>query len=68
MWELAQAIGGQLRTMGDRVIGLDFGAAFAMADAMGVPRAAVGQLLPGVEAAAVTALNRQIREAGDADD
>lgn len=61
VWALAQHLDGQLRVAGlGAVIGFDMGAALAMAHALGVPAAAVAELLPAVEAAMVQKLAEQI--------
>lgn len=56
---MSQRLGGQLRVSGAAVIGFDFTAALAMADALGTDRRAVAELLPEIEAAMVRALNKQ---------
>ena len=60
VWDLAQHLDGQVRvaSMGG-VIGFDLTAALAMARALGVPQAAVAELLPTVEAAMVVRLNEK---------
>lgn len=45
------------------VLGIDIVAALALAGAMGLPPAAVAEWLPAVEAVAVRAINRRIRDA-----
>jgi hypothetical protein len=45
------------------VLGVDLPAALALAGAMGLPLAAIAEWLPGVEAVAVRAINRRIRDA-----
>lgn len=57
MADLAERLGGQVRTAGSAVIGFDMGAALALGAALGVPALAVAELLPGVEAAMVSAAN-----------
>jgi len=42
------------------VIGWDMSAAFALADALGVPPAAAAELLPVIEAVMVAKLNEQM--------
>lgn len=43
-------LGGQVRSDWGHVMGWDFGAALAMARALGVPEAAVAEFLPWIEA------------------
>ena len=62
MWDLACRLGGQLRVIPGAVIGLDLTAAFALADAMGIERLAVAELLPDIEAAMVETLNKRLGE------
>lgn len=59
-------MGHQLRVMSvgmgtPAVIGFDMTAAFALAKGLGISRAAVAQLLPIVEAAAIPAMNSRMR-------
>ena len=60
MWDLAQRMGGQVRAVPGGVVGWDMTAALAMADALGVSALAAAEMLPALEAAAVTAINKQI--------
>ena len=60
MWDLAQRMGGQVRVVPGGVVGWDMTAAIAMADALGVSTLAAAEMLPALEAAAVTAINKQI--------
>ena len=55
-------MGGQLRGQlpRRRVVGWDMTAALALADALGVSPLAAAEILPALEPAAVTAINRQI--------
>ena len=62
MWDLVLRLGHQLRVSDGRVLGFDFGAAFALAAAMGVPAPAVAEWLPRIEAAAVREMNRSKQE------
>ena len=57
MWSLTNRLGGQLRLFGHRVVGFDMTAALAMADALGIHKRAVMELLPGVESAMVRKLS-----------
>lgn len=61
-WELIRRSQNQLRIIDGAVIGFDFGAILALADATGVNRAAVGEWLPNVEAVAVTKMNERMKE------
>ncbi len=64
--ELIPRLESQLRVVsrpeGLLVLGVDIVAVLALAGATGLPPAAVAAWLPAVEAAAVHALNRQIRD------
>ena len=60
MWDLAQRMGGQVRVAPGGVVGWDMTAALAMADALGISALAAAEMLPALEAAAVTAINKQI--------
>ena len=53
-------MGGQVRVVPGGVVGWDMTAALAMAAALGVSRLAAAEMLPALEAAAVTAINKQI--------
>jgi hypothetical protein len=67
VWALVERLGGQLRVAsgmgGGAVLGVDLGAALALGAAMGIPRAAVAELLPVIEAAMVKALGEQAERA-----
>jgi hypothetical protein len=56
---LARKLGGQLRVNGSTLLGFDMTTALAMAEALGVDRRAVAELLPIIEGAMV----RKISEA-----
>ena len=60
VWRLTGLLDGQIRVIPGAVVGFDLTAALAAADAMGIDRAAVVELLPVIEARMVAALNRQI--------
>jgi hypothetical protein len=64
--ELIPRLETQLRVVsspeGLLVLGIDIVAALALAEATGLPPAAVANWLPAVEAAAVRGINRQIRD------
>lgn len=58
-------LGGQIRIASGltaRVIGWDFNAAFSLADALGIPRLAVAEILPDLEGVMVRKLNEQAEE------
>lgn len=57
-------LGHQLRTDFGTVVGFDYGAAFALASASGVPPAAVAEFLPRIEASAVSAMNEMAKRNG----
>lgn len=60
VWDLALRVSGQLRVAGlGGVIGLDLGAALAMAAALGIDGMAVAELLPAIETRLVQALNKR---------
>ena len=63
IWDLVQRLGGQLRILagfgGVSVIGWDMAAVWPLADALGLDRWLVGQVLPEIEAAAVAAMNER---------
>jgi hypothetical protein len=65
--ELIPRLETQLRVVvgadGLHVLGIDIVAALALADATGLPPAAVAEWLPAVEAVAVRAINQRIRDA-----
>ena len=60
-------IGGQVRTDWGHVTGWDFGAALAMARALGVTPAAVAEFLPWIEAEMVKGRAAQRDADGDGD-
>lgn len=65
IWDLVTRLGGQMRvTAAGTVVGWDFGAALAMASALGINPAPVAEILPALEAVMVRALNEQ-REVND---
>lgn len=58
-------LGGQIRVasgMTAMVIGWDFNAAFALGDALGIPRIVLAEFLPDLEGVMVRKLNEQARE------
>jgi hypothetical protein len=65
VWDLVQRSGGQLRATSGVVIGYDMAAVLAMAVALGVPGAAVVELVPAVEAVMVRSSNKKRGEAGE---
>lgn len=64
VWDLVGRLGGQLRIAPGAVIGWDMGAAITLGVALGVPAAAIAELLPGIEAVMVRKLNEQVDKAG----
>lgn len=57
VWDLVMRCGGQLRATSGKVIGYDMTAVMAMGDALGVPRPAIAEWLPGIEAEMQKAIN-----------
>lgn len=57
VWELVGLLGGQVRAVPGAVIGFDMVAAFASAEALGIPLRPVAELLPHIEIAMVTRFN-----------
>lgn len=59
-------LGGQIRVvsgmMSTSYVGWDLNAAFALGDALGIPRLAVAELLPEIEAVAMSKMNEQARD------
>ncbi|HCY99797.1 MAG TPA: hypothetical protein DHV56_07385 [Rhodobacter sp.] len=66
VWDLVGRLGGQVRVSLGAVLGWDMGAAFALAQALGVNMLIVAELLPEIEAVMVRKLNEQLRD-GQAD-
>jgi hypothetical protein len=60
MWDVVPRLTGQVRAIPGAVLGLDFTAALAIAEALGVPPMAAAEWLPGIEAALVAAMNARI--------
>jgi hypothetical protein len=58
-------LGGQLRAIPGAVLGLDMGAALAMAQALGVDALVAAELLPAIEAVMVRKLNERIEVSKD---
>ncbi|KUJ85967.1 hypothetical protein AVO45_03065 [Ruegeria marisrubri] len=56
-------LGGQLRVLPGAVIGWDLSAALALGHALGIPPAAMAELVPVMEAVMVTKLNEQMEHA-----
>lgn len=60
-WDVACKCAGQLRlSPGGSVVGLDFPAAFTLAEALGYDRAGLAELLPAIEVGMVKAINERI--------
>jgi hypothetical protein len=64
VWDLALRCENQLRAIPGAVLGLDLGAALALARALAIDLAAVADLLPRVEAGMIHALNERLRSDG----
>lgn len=66
VWDLVLRLGGQWRMIsgmgGAHVLGWDMGAALPLADALGLDRWLVAQILPDVETAATAAMNEAMRD------
>ncbi|WCR08925.1 hypothetical protein JHW45_11535 [Paracoccus stylophorae] len=60
VWDLVGRLGGQLRVLPGAVVGWDLSAALALGNALGVPPAAAGELLPVIEAVMVAKLNEKM--------
>lgn len=62
VWDLVSRLQGQLRIassgLGGAVVGIDMNAAFTLAEALGVDRRAVAELLPVIEAGLVRGCRR----------
>jgi hypothetical protein len=61
-WDVLLRCSGQLRAMPGLVLGIDFGAAFAVAAALGYDAGALAELLPAAEAGMVAAINTRLME------
>jgi hypothetical protein len=61
-WDLLCRSGNQLRLFGRSAIGLDLGAARAIADALGLSGPACAEILTDAEPTVVAALNRAIEQ------
>ena len=57
VWDLVGRLLGQMRVTTGAVTGIDMGAAFAMADALGINPLIVAEWLPAVETRLVKAMN-----------
>jgi hypothetical protein len=62
VWDLVGRLGGQLRVSPGAVLGWDMGAAFALAQALGVNTLILAELLPEIEVVMVRKLNEQLSE------
>ena len=61
-WDLLQRCSNQLRIAGRSVVGIDLGAALALAEVLGVSTVAAAEILTDAEPFVVAALNRAISE------
>jgi hypothetical protein len=62
-WDLLRRCGNQLRLAGRSVIGIDLGAALALAEALGLSPLVTAEILSDAEPVVVTAVNRAIEQA-----
>jgi hypothetical protein len=60
-WDVLLRCSGQIRVIPGAVIGIDFGAAFAVAAALGYDTIALAELLPAGEAGMIAALNERLK-------
>lgn len=60
IWDLLERCGGQIRMGSTGPVGLDFGAAFLMADALGFSRSATAEFLPAAEAGFMRGILKQM--------
>jgi hypothetical protein len=58
---LALRLGGQLRAVPTAILGWDFGAALAMARALGVNPVVAAEVLPEIEAIAIRQMNDRLK-------
>lgn len=57
VWSLAMKMQRQIRTTGFGAVGWDLGAAMTFGVALGIEPAAIAELLPPIEAAAIAKIN-----------
>jgi hypothetical protein len=62
-WDLLRRCANQLRIAGRSVVGIDLGAALALAQALGLSPLVTAEILTDAEPVVVTALNRAIEQA-----
>ena len=62
-WDLVIRVGNQLRIVGKQVVGMDLGAAMALAGGLGIPQPVAAEFLSDCEGTIVSALNRAIEQA-----
>lgn len=60
-WQVLRAAGGQLRTIGPVVIGLDFGAVLALGAGLGACPTTLAAVLAEVEGTIVAKINERLR-------
>lgn len=61
VWQVLRAAGGQLRTIGTMVIGLDFGAVLALGAGLGACPSTLAAVLADVEGTIVAKINERLR-------
>jgi hypothetical protein len=64
-WDVLTRCSGQIRSVPGAVIGIDFGAPFAVDHALGYNLVALAELLPAGEAGLAAALNERIADGGN---
>jgi hypothetical protein len=60
-WDVMLHCSGQIRAVPGAALGLDFGAAFAIGQALSYDLVALAELLPAAEAGMIAAINERIR-------
>lgn len=64
-WQVLRASGGQLRTIGPVVIGLDFGAVLALGAGLGACPATLAAVLAEAEGTIIAKINERLRSLSD---
>ena len=60
-WDVLMRCSGQIHAVPGAALGLDFGAAFAIGQALGYDLVALAELLPAGESGMIAAINERIR-------
>jgi hypothetical protein len=60
-WDVLLRCSGQIRAVPGAALGLDFGAAFAISQALGYDLVALAELLPAGEAGMIAAINERLK-------